>query len=440
VYRRPYRGMRPVAIAIMVAVVTTVAGYAAPQGSASARVGPAEAGISFRGADPAAVEIASQQHITLAQAETRLSWQEATPTLAGALSRQLPSSLYGGTWIDPNDGDRVKVGVVGSDQTARATTARLVHADGLAAATDIVQVRYSAKELLDADAWLGAQLGVLARSSTGQTELDSSYRLDLNRVQLSVSAGQHLTAAERRLVALAKARYGDLVQVVTEPDGTRMTVASCNFPLCSAPLRGGILIFNTTGNTSKVCTGGFIARSRTDGKLYQFTAGHCAAGGFTGTWSTEFPDHSIHAIGPVHHYIFSKAGDMAILAINNPAGWQLPTGLVYVTASSNTTLNQQYAISSAQYSTQGARVCKTGAIAHTSCGVVLALGVNGGYTNNLGEASFCTQEGDSGGPVFAAHQAFGLVVAVNSKNSCISYYQGIIGAENALNVNLVLDP
>lgn len=212
------------------------------------------------------------------------------------------------------------------------------------------------------------------------------------------------------------------------------------FSALLSPAPGGIFISNTTGNSTKICTGGFIARSRIDGKLYQFTAGHCASGGFTGTWSTEFPNDSIHAIGPVHHYIFSKAGDMAILAINNPAGWQLPQGWVYVTASSNTTLNQQYAISSAQYSTQGARICKTGAIGHTSCGIVLALGVNGGYTNNLGEASFCTKEGDSGGPVFAAHQAFGLVVAVNKNNSCISYYQGIIGAENALNVNLVLDP
>jgi streptogrisin C len=439
----PNQASRPAAAAIMATVIGVIMAFAAPHSEASASMRPAEVGALFRGADPAAVEIATQQHVTLAQAETRLSWQQATPALAGALSRQLPAAIFGGIWIDPNDGDRVKVGVVGSDPGARATVARLVSAAGLTGAADIVQVRYSAMQLQDADAWLGTQLGIVARSSTGPIQLDSDYRLDLNRVQLGVAAGQQLTAAERGLIGRAKARYGDLVQVVTESGGTQMTLAACSFPLCSPPLRGGIIIFNTTGN-GKVCTGGFIARSRTDGKFYQFTAGHCAAGGFTGTWSTEFPNKSTHAIGPVHHYIYGSAGDMAILAINNPAGWQLPRGWVYVAAGPDTTLNEQYAITSAQYSTQGARICKTGAIGHTSCGVVMALGQNGFAdgveVKNLGEASFCSQEGDSGGPVFAAHQAFGLDVAFLKNNNCVSFYQGIIGAENALNVNLVLSP
>ena len=65
-----------------------------------------------RQADPAARAIAAEQHVTLAQAETRLSWQEAIPSLNTALSSELPAASLGGIWIAQNDGDRIKVGVV----------------------------------------------------------------------------------------------------------------------------------------------------------------------------------------------------------------------------------------------------------------------------------------------------------------------------------------
>ena len=97
--------------------------------------------------------------------------------------------------------------------------------------------------------------------------------------------------------------------------------------------------------------------------MYQFTAGHCAVEAgyiFLGTWGTEFPDGTLHAIGTVHNYVLNSSGDEAILNINNPTGWDLPQGWVYVMPGSNTTLNEEYPISSSQYSTVGARVCETG--------------------------------------------------------------------------------
>jgi hypothetical protein len=320
---------------------------------------------------------------------------------------------------------------------------------GLSAATDLVPVRYSIGQLVRADAWVAAQLDNLSRRGSGPIHLNVGYLPDLNRVQLGV-AGRHLTAAERALVAHAKVRYGGLVQVVPQPSGSSVGVPlDCTYPYCNAPLRAGISINSTNSlGVGAQCTGGFIAASRVDGKLYQFTAGHCIAeGGFTGTWSTEFADHSIHVIGPVHNYIDGPSGDVAILAINNPTGWS-PQGWVYVTANPGvTTLNERYPITSVQYSTQGARVCKSGAAyGETTCGKVTALGVsytfvqlNGLVTvNNLGEADFCGKAGDSGGPVFAANQAFGLVVGERGTNSCDIFYQGIKGASNTMNVDVVL--
>ncbi len=427
------------AIAVVGSLALTAPAAGAAGSARSART--ALPAVLDRGVDPAALAIVADQHVSVAQAEIRLSWQQAVPALAVLLHRRLSASAFGGIWIDPNDGDRVKVGVVDMNSRTASVVAGALRAAGLATAADLVAVRYSAKQLKDADAWLGVELGQLARRSSVLIQLDSDYRMDLNRVLLGTSG--HLTTAERALVARAKARYGGLIRVVAEPFGTEAVPADCTYPFCYPSLRGGIKIFSP--NNQYACTGGFIAKSRVDSKLYQFTAGHCAAAGGGGNWWTKFPDGSTHNVGPVHHYVYGRSGDEAILSINNPTGWRLPQGWVYVTANPGvTTLNEEYPISSAQYSTQGARVCKSGAAyGKTTCGVVTGLGKNiqntdGTVVDNLGEANFCTTDGDSGGPVFAAHQAFGILVAANSRNSCDSYYQGIIGAENAMNVNIVL--
>jgi hypothetical protein len=382
------------------------------------------------------------------------------PSLVAALSSRLSAASFGGIWIAPNDGDRVKAGVVDLTARVRASVMRAVRAAGLSGATDLVPVRYSLGQLVSADTWLAGQLDKLFGRG-GAIDLGLSYRTDLNRVQLSV-AGHNLTAAERSLVSRATARYGDLVQVVTQPAGS-ITGTTLSFeclplphPFCQPPLRAGIYIINTdsAGAISR-CTGGFIAASRTDGKLYQFTAGHCvvppgAGYTFTGTWWTQFTDGTTHAIGTVHNYVLGASGDEAILNINNPGGWRLPQGWVYVMLGSDTTLNYEYPISSAQYSTIGARVCETGAASiATICGTVLRLGVpvcegpilHCTPVNNLGEASFCGTDGDSGAPVYASHQAFGLVVFKAADlllgHNCVTDYQGIISASNAMNVNIV---
>jgi hypothetical protein len=442
-------------VMLMVAALIAALAVAEPARS-SAAIGapthsaPAVAISPARAADPAAAELATQQHVSLAQAETRMSWQRAVPALSAALHHGLPAARLGGIWIAPDNGDRVKVGLVAPDSHLRAIATRAVRAAGLSAATDLVPVRYSASQVVGADAWLSTQLTKLPDNRPGSIHLSVNYRMDLNRVELGV-AGHHMTAAEQALIVRAKARYGDLIHVVAQPTGAAVgNSVDCFFPFCSAPLRGGIQIFNN--NSGGGCTGAFIARSRVDGKLYQFTAGHCAVDDGTGTWSTRFADHSIHAIGSVHNYVLNSSGDEAILNINNPTGWSLPQGWVYVTEGPNTTLDQQYPIYSDQYSTQGARVCESGGFSGSLCGTVKALGQSKTecnlatgrctYVRNLAEATFCVQPGDSGSPVFASHQAFGLVVAGGLDPlppfPCVTYYQGIKSAENAMNVNIVL--
>ena len=188
-----------------------------------------------------------------------------------------------------------------------------------------------------------------------------------------------------------------------------------------------------------------MARSRTDGKYYLFTAGHCVRDvqldGGTGSWSAFFPDGTTHVIGSAHNFIYDTRGDMAILNINNPVGWS-PLPEVLVTASPTNTIDDiSYSISGDSLSVIGQRICMSGAKTGTSCGTVTKLGVTRTYNDGvtvtyLGEANYCAQKGDSGGPVFASNTAYGLESAGNPFNACDNFYQGIRASENAMNVNV----
>jgi hypothetical protein len=119
-------------------------------------------------------------------------------------------------------------------------------------------------------------------------------------VQLGIAG--NMTTAERALVSRATARYGSLIQVVTQPAGTALgksldCIATPGL-YCYPPLRDGINIFRVDSHGHLLrgqCTGGFIARSRVDGKLYMLTAGHCAAEDGTGPWATAIPHSCFRA-------------------------------------------------------------------------------------------------------------------------------------------------
>jgi hypothetical protein len=152
-------------------------------------------------ADPAAQAIIAQQHVTLAKAETELSWQETVSSLNAVLNSRLSAAAFDDTWIDPNDG-RVKIGVVGLNPRLKAIVMQAVRATGPFAAADLVPVQYSLARLVSADAWIATRLDKPSLRAGG-INFDVGYRPDLNRVQLEV-ADYQLTAAERALVTLRR--------------------------------------------------------------------------------------------------------------------------------------------------------------------------------------------------------------------------------------------
>jgi hypothetical protein len=397
--------------------------------------------------DPAATHIAAEQNISLAEAEERLGWQQHATDLKTRVRASLGTARFGGLWIDPDDGDRLKVGVVGATGADRMTVANTAAAEGVADAVDMVAVRYSEARLRSAMDWSSGRLASVNKQAAWPLQLAHSVRA--NRLRLELPRQGTLTAAQQVLRGRLRSRYGAMLQEARY-DG-RPVGDACAFPYCDTPLRAGIRI---NGPVSGFCTGGFLARSKTDNKLYMITAGHCPWAGGTSTWWTLFPGGTTHHdLGPAHNGFWNLDGDMAIIRVINEAGWR-PRAWVVVYASpanggvSGTTYDPEYSITSDDASTEGQRICKTGVGSttyRTSCGKVLDLGVTFTYTvltrtetvAGLGKASYCRAGGDSGGPVYASHKAFGVHVA--NSGTCVSYYQGIKEVETDMNVNVAHD-
>lgn len=105
--------------------------------------------------DPAVTSLAADYHLSIQEAQRRIGWQEPANQLGEELTVAL-GERFGGLWIDPDDGGRVKVGVV-----APVTAAVAAEVDGLAAKrqlggiVDLVPVRYGYAWLEAANAWIG---------------------------------------------------------------------------------------------------------------------------------------------------------------------------------------------------------------------------------------------------------------------------------------------
>jgi hypothetical protein len=377
---------------------------------------------------------AKERGISEAEARRRMAWQLVAPDLDEKLQSDL-GTRYAAVWIDIRDGDRVKIGVAGPiDSQVKTIVRNATVAVGLSE-FDTVQVRRSMNELSANNTWLADEI---SRVNTGAAvSLGAGIRTDLNAVQLSIPTTGTLTAAQKELITLAQARFGDGL-VFGQTSGVFRTMA-CAAPYCDKPLRGGVKI----NHPDTWCTAGFMAQSKVDTKKYVVTAGHCARGNGSG-WSSKTTALTTVPIGPVHRWIFDTfIGDMAIIRIDDPSstGWS-PQPWVYVTWGLHTTENTAYHISSDKMSIVGMRICTTGAATRMSnCGRVTELGFTAtldGWLSmrNLGRTSNCGKGGDSGAPMFASHVAYGILVG-GIEGECDIVYQGIRTAERELNVNIL---
>jgi streptogrisin C len=389
------------------------------------------------GWDPAAVALADEWRVPVEEAQARIDRQEPAEELAEQAQRVF-GDRHAGVWIDQANRGAITVGFAGT--VDQRTLDALAKEYGLTGHVAGVPVRHSLAAL---QRILDTLAGDLAAVNEGAAvPLSLGLRTDLNQVELTAPSSP--TTAQASFVERARTELGDAV-TVSGSDAVPETTA-CAFPYCDQPLRGGLAI-----HAGVTCSGGFTARSKVDSELYLLTAGHCAAAAPNSTWWTKFANNSVHNIGKPWNWKFGAAGDMAILSINNEPGWN-PQPWVYVTASNGgypTVTNSAYTIKKTGLSGGliGKYLCKTGQTSGTSCGKLQAVGVTVSYSGgptvqNLGKASIKVCKGDSGGPVYVKHVAYGLVSGGLLSGNCGNtiYYQGVKGAASAMNVNVLVSP
>lgn len=378
----------------------------------------------------AAAQLAADEGLPREEAQRQILLQPSLMRILGR-AQSLPGFL--GAYIDHQDGGRI---VLRGSQP--------IDADGIAAsvgALGAARFDQSAVSLADLASDRDALDQFTTTESTRPGRAPIRVMLNVRAGKLEVSGPNDSAQASRFMRVVAGLKHSALLDATTEQGEP----VACGFPSCSPPLHGGLTEATNVGYGGFVCTIGFVARGASSGLPFVTTAGHCSyTNPATGqplfeTWLEQFDDagQTWHPIGTDVKTVYDDYGDFRATAINNPAGWSPAYAVqVYTGAYSSqypTTYDSNYAITAdsanvfgGPYRNAGGTIygdllapgyylCHTGSTSHTSCGPVVGdnityqYGVPNSHHLFLVHMEGC--EGDSGGPVFIQHTAFGEVVA-----------------------------
>lgn len=311
--------------------------------------------------DATAALLAKETGITVTEAERRLSRQAHLSHLEDSLREHL-GEAFGGLWIDNNDGDRIKVGVLSRFPDREKTlVVTLASRWGVQDVTDLVNVRYSEQALLRANASIAQDLSAVNRGSSNPlaTSMDPSENVVYLYTPVPIP---QLTSRQKQFISSVRLRFGGAVRVergatvINTEGGARAATSDsresgesspsslpgespdCNVNYCNKPIRAGVRLESQNLHT---CTAGFNAKSRVDPKRYVIFSGHCTDDD-PGDWFSKMLDGIDHRLGVRHNYFYGLAGDGAILRVYDPSatGWD-PRNWVYVQGSGDTTRDER---------------------------------------------------------------------------------------------------
>jgi hypothetical protein len=431
------------------------------------------------GEDPLVQQVAStyyanKYHVDLNEAERRISIQDR----AAGIEEDIASVLgdqFAGIWYDEDDGGKLKIGMTPAVENRADDVRRVAERYDVSADTDLVTVRFTQAELEQKQDDVRKRIADIVDAGHART----SYNTKLNMVV--VTAVAKLPPPEEARVNDLTKGLGITVRRVDVPM-LRGKLVACNVTFCNPPFRGGRGIrqggdIDPTSNFPfSDCTAAFVARDNTNpSQLWVLTAGHCIF--FAGfPWEAKDEANKWSVVGFSAFASFSgapgkDAGKISISSTSNGGGWATPTALpaVVVKSSANlvwhvwdgglpslplveivvTTYNPNYEITATSWSSIGQVLCRTGMMTGTECGAVSELGADESsvgpdgktYTfKDMGEINVCgAKNGDSGGPLYKAHRAYGMLSSTLD-DPCFEAYQGVHGAETALNVKVILAP
>jgi hypothetical protein len=380
------------------------------------------------------------------EADSRLRLQDRAAGIDDRLT-ELLGDQFADIWFDHSDSGRLKIGMTRAAGKYTADVLRVVNEFDVGKSTDLVPVAWSTAELGRIQDSVRDSLTDMIRAGHARTGRDPK----LNRV--IVTAIQNLSTPEEGRIAKLASTDGVAVRRVDEPSLID-EMDACHIKHCNPRIRGARQIVDNVS-----CTAAFSARDRdVPSRWLLITAGHCILfGGINPTWQAYDESPEDWDVGPSYDYVVAgeSGADAGAIQIANPSSnhWtngSQPLAQVIIENSDITTYNPNYPIRKDSGNSMGTLLCYSGATSGTHCAEVSGLdtdhttGVNGIYSElkHLGELDMCvSQPGDSGAPIFRHYRAYGILIGGNSSGThCYTTYQGIRGAQDLLNVKLLLSP
>lgn len=390
---------------------------------------------------------ADKYRIDPERARARLEIQDRAAGIDDALIAELGDD-YAGIWYDPNKAGRLQIGLARAGSARLAALQRVVEAFGLTADTDWVSVNRTERDLTELRDAMRPDLHDLLNTAR------ANMGYDTRRNSVIVRAVTRVTPTEEATLRSLASIPGVIVQRVPA-DTLAATYQGCWITACNPPLRGGRGVI-----ADGFCTGAFIAYTPNSPHQWLLTAGHCmyfeAIVGDGYAWHARNEAMKTHLISAYVNYTFAgpNGRDAGIIWLQPSSYWATPAPIaaVVVKISDDTTYNPSYEIRQTSFSAIGQILCRTGRMTGTDCAEVSLLGAdetakgpNGLYygVRNMGEVDACgAQGGDSGGPLYKKHRAYGIYSGrVNAGPAfCWEFYQGVRDAEKALGVKVLLAP
>jgi hypothetical protein len=435
-----------------------VAGHAAAEVAAPAGPStkpPAAVDIAATGypnqtvpaSDPVVTSFVNQAGLSVAAAQRAAAVEEQSGKFQADSGSYL-GSRYGGLYLTPVGGIVVQIVNPGaSDQSWVIAEASKLGVSGFASLQAVPQ---SASSLAALQKRVSDVL--VRRHATFNWSLitDTHSR----QVKLSMGVGVRQAQIRRELESQFHNQNVRITMMAPKvrPQSAKSAVpanaASCVWAMptyCDPPLRGGISLHPGTADEPTICSEGFNVDSNADQKAYVLTAGHCFSGySASQVWESScFTACADLPIGVLHNRIEinNTQDDEAIIRNASVAssGWVLTVSSGSRVGVLGTTTNTEYPISFVSTSSVDKRICYTGAVSETQCGLVTALNgeleEDGILTIDLAQADWTILNGDSGGPTYASGTAFGILCGGDEYG--YSYYVGIEHSTAALGVYVV---
>jgi YD repeat-containing protein len=426
-------------------------------------VGSAVVTITARGEDPVVEDMAAQFIVdnfggTLEAAKAWYGVQVRSNEIGEAIGTTNSGPGYAGTWFN-NTTRKMVINLKTGTPTSGAQTA--IDNAGLTNDSQIEFVSYSLDQLDQAFPQVASQLSDLLSDQLIELSRDDQSSV------LHIDVGTNTTPAQRAeiddaaaaapvTVTVAMASFANF-QTVNDSCSSRLADGSGTrkVPVCDDPLRGGTHIAGYTADAASEghgrCTAAFNVKSRTTGKPYVLTAGHCFNGydNDNSVWKA-FPLDLYEGltIGPNHNpYINNETGDAGLITVSDDSPWWTtplkPKPWVFIQASKaagQTRRTEHYRIRSVSTSRKNETLCWSGATTGGHCGLVIEQSSNNarlGVMDVRPHNSECVQGGDSGSPVVLGGSARGIITSHTALQPCHVYYQSARLAQDRLNVDIL---